>query len=123
MPSTLLDLRQPVCCVNFAHHYYKLIGSRFTTIRGETWPRRKGLIAGDLVQINVDGIKQGIAEVVDIQHTRLRDISLDVLQRDGDYPGGRIETKRDFLQLINSFRKWGAYEWQSLVSVITMEWK
>jgi hypothetical protein len=105
--------------IPFGHPYYKLEKSRFTTIRGKSWMKK--LKIGDEVTISTLNGKF-LAHVEFLQVSRIVDLSLEMLKMDAEYPGLVINTKTDFVNLINSLRSYymPVATLESQVTVITL---
>lgn len=88
--------------LKFRHNYYKLGKLQFTTIRGKSWMKK--LRAGMKVELDTLTGKR-LATVIKIELKIIREIPLDVLKLDGEYPGFEIDNHLAFVSLLNSFRQ------------------
>lgn len=103
----------------FRHRYHKLARLEFTTIRGKSWFKK--LKIGQEVTIeNPD--ENFRARVVGLGLMRLRDMSLEFLKQDAEYPGCTITALEHFINLLNSLRApfWTQAAPDSEMTVITL---
>jgi len=92
---------KPTDPIVFRHRYHKLAQPEFTTIRGKSQFKRRKV--GDRVTIATpDGLF--FAEIVALELKRVRDLPLEFLKADAEYPGCVIGRHEHFVNLLNSFR-------------------
>jgi hypothetical protein len=88
---------------NYSHPYYKLDEEEYTTIRG--------LDSLDDYELNqkIDAKRDyeiyHVAIIIKIESRKISSLSLEFLKKDCEYPGFEINSKQEFIDLINSFRK------------------
>jgi len=88
---------------NYSHPYYKLEEEEYTSVRG--------LDSLDYYELNqeIDAKRDyeiyHSATIVYIETLKIRFMSLEFLKKDCEYPGFEINSKEEFIDLINSFRK------------------
>ena len=108
--------------INFSKEYYKFDLERFTTIRG-TKGAYSRLGIGNDVQININSNIIGDARILNIMNMRIKDIGIYELKLDADCNGVDIRSYNDFIELINSHRRFHKIEDASAeVMVILLEW-
>ncbi len=103
----------------FHKRYHKLSQSEFTTIRGATAAARYKV--GNQVELILqEHIESplGVAEIVSVEQMSLREMSLELLKADGEYPGFVIHSNLDFMGLLNHFRRFNKLK--SLDDVLTV---
>jgi hypothetical protein len=87
--------------ITFRHRYDKLKLDEFTTIRGAAQFKR--LKIGQVVNVETpDGIF--CAKITNLQLKTTAEMEFDFLDADTSYPGFRINSRQDFVKLLNSFR-------------------
>lgn len=88
---------------NYSHSYYKLDQNEYTTIRG--------LDSLDYYEVNQEIKTKRDYEIVHsviitkIERRPINSLPLRFLKNDCEYPGFEINSKEEFIDLINSFRK------------------
>jgi len=107
--------------IYFSHDYYKFQYPQFTTIRGKTYPDTHKLKPRTLAQIVVLKKVLVLIRVKKIHYKTIRKIPLEILKKDAEYPGFTIQTQSDFVNLINTFRRFKKATLDSLVSIIYLE--
>ena len=90
--------------ITFNHPYFKFLNAEFTTIRGKT-KMKKFKDGEEIVVTYKDGhrIYYIDATVVKRELVKLKDLSLEFLQEDANCPKHKIDTRQDFIDLLNSF--------------------
>jgi hypothetical protein len=88
---------------NFSYRYDKFSDKEFTTIRGSS--AENDYKVGQIVDIKVNRKTIGKVEILKIERKRIKDIPLELLKKDGEYPDHKIHNHQDFIDLINSFRR------------------
>jgi len=94
---------RPTLELNFSHHYPKLDEMEFTTIRGKHHYRDHKLVPGMEVKICIQEQPYCDAVITQIQFKRIKDFSLEQLQKDGNFPGHPISSHGDFIRLLQTF--------------------
>lgn len=87
--------------INFKHYYLKLYFSEFTTVRGKY--QFGNFSVGESVNIYVNKILFCTAEITKKELKPLKDLSLEFMKLDGEWKDFKINTKQDFVDLLNSF--------------------
>ncbi len=103
--------------LKFSEEYFKLELDEFTTIRGKNYP----LFEGDVVEIVVKGAILFKAKVTGIYIRKIKDISLSLLQIDGEYPGYEIHSHDDFLKLLRRFWRYQKIDLETEVKIIFLK--
>ena len=105
--------------IAFRHRYYKLEQAEFTTIRGKGWMKK--LAVGDMVQVDVPG-GFWCATVTGLELRRVRDMPVEFLKADAEYPGCTLGTQQQFVNLLNSLRApyWAQVTLDSEMTIITL---
>lgn len=88
---------------NYSHYYNKLCNDEFTTIRGRS--AIGSYEVGQLVENRVEGACVAKAEILRIVQKRICDIEVSELCDDAAYDGYSIDSRQDFIDLLNSFRR------------------
>jgi len=111
--------------ITFRHRYYKLEKPEFTTIRGKG--KFKQLKIGQTVLVEMPGHsftgRVGFAATVQgLELRRVRDMAIEFLKADAEYPGCCISTHQQFVNLLNSFRapQWAQVTVDSEMTIITL---
>ncbi len=105
---------------NFSHNYYKFERPIFSTIRGTDACLQYKI--GQIVKIKINRRLIGTAKIVNKTQSAIRDISIDFLKMDAEYPGREINSHQDFCDLLNEFRRFNKLNVNSEVSVFFLEW-
>lgn len=87
--------------LNFKHLYYKLQLHEFPTVRGKYSYNKFSI--DELVEVRVDKKQFGTAILFGKEIVKLNDLSLEFMKLDGEYTGFVINTKQDYVDLLNSF--------------------
>ena len=103
--------------LRFKHPYYKLKSNIFPTCRGKSTLRKYS--PDTPVQI-IDPSGEYIAVIIDATWRRIEDLSLAFLKIDGNYPGHDIKDHHDFVDLLNSFRRFNKIK--SIEEEVTVLW-
>lgn len=88
--------------IKYSHDYYKMDWPTHTTIRGFNWSKKKEIYVGAIVKETFPS-KTNISEILDIWTEPIKNLSLEMLKEDGEYPGHPINSHQEFCDLINSF--------------------
>ena len=112
----------------FRHAYHKLGRPVFTTIRGKG--HFKKLKVGQRVLLECPSASSGgiwrgqaAALVTGLELRRVRELPLELLKADAEWPGNTIGEHQHFINLLNSFRApaWDRVTMDSELTVITLE--
>ena len=106
--------------IKFRHQYYKLALPQFTTIRGKAQFKR--LKIGDVQTVETpDGTFK--AKIVAMELKRVVQMDIPFLKADAEYPGFVINSRQDFVALLNSFRapSWTQVSLDSELTVIHLK--
>ncbi len=87
--------------INFTHDYYKLYDNEFTTIRGRSWFDKVKI--GEIVRISIHNEWMFSAQIFMKSISQIDLMHIDFLKKDAEYDLLKIDTKDQFLNLINSF--------------------
>ena len=88
---------------NFSEYYHKFDDDRFTTIRGTNSAADYGI--GQIVDIKVKRKIIGKARHYNYDRKCIKDIPLELLKKDAEYGDHQINSRQDFIDLINRFRR------------------
>lgn len=90
--------------INFAHEYHKLDDKEFTTIRGLSYlnkiPRE---VRSRVARIKVKREHRFNARILYTTKEQVKNLELKFLKKDAEYPGFILQSKEDFVDLVNSF--------------------
>ena len=105
--------------IPFLHRYHKLSQPVFTTIRGKTWLKK--FRVGEVAEV-VERHGNFTVTVEAAELRRVRDMPLQFLKDDAEYPGFVIRSAQDFIDLLNSFRapSWQQVDESSEMTVLTL---
>jgi len=106
--------------MNFSHTYYKLDHFIFPTVRSVNYLERHRLEVGDWDKLYIRGKKIGSIYIIGRENKAIKDMSLGFLQFDGNCPDFHINTKQDYINLLNSFlpKGWGHNNLNTIKSII-----
>jgi len=85
--------------INFKHEYYKLKQNIFPTLRGKSFKAKPG----EIVKITINRQFFCYALVQDTIILKITDIPLMALKYDGEYPDFHINSRQEFIDLLNNF--------------------
>ena len=108
----------------YAHLYDKFECACFSTIRGKDSIRHYKI--GQVVDNIVKGKSIGKSKIRQISQQRISDIKLSILVADGQCSDDDIfiKSKRDFVELLNSFRRFRKIkDGGEVVTIFYMEWR
>jgi len=88
---------------NYSHDYNKLYTSTYTTIRGIEAMEYYEL--NQIIEARLSYHKRHSAQIIEMETLFLDEMDLAFLKADTEYPGFVLNSKSDFIDLINSFRK------------------
>lgn len=91
---------------DFKHPYYKLYRERFTTIRSIRYAKQHKIMLGRIGWVSLQGKPLKLVKVIGMKDMRIIDMPLSLLKEDAEYPGFRIESHLDFVELLNSFSQY-----------------
>lgn len=105
--------------ISFRHPYFKLSKPEFTTVRGKGH-FKKLKVWQTIVCEKPGGKFKAVVKALELRH--LRDMSVDFLKADAEYPGCTITTREQFANLINSLRApfWSQVGLDTELTIITL---
>ena len=89
--------------INFSHFYHKLEDPKFPTVRGKNFCKNKKIVLLDKVNITVNRFYFCSTEIYDIEIQRIEDLPTAFLIYDGSSYEIEIESREQYIQLLNSF--------------------
>jgi hypothetical protein len=105
----------------FTHDYFKLNQDEFHTVRGKTFYEREKILPGSIVRVFIKGKFAFLAFVKMIEFKKMVELSLDFMKKDAEAPTIKIESREDYLKGLNSFRQYGLYDWDSVISIFHLK--
>lgn len=91
-----------ILVLRFAHPYYKLKSKVFPTTRGKTAIKKYPV---DMAVKIIEPAGEFYGVIIDVSLRKISSLSHSFLKLDGNYPNHDIKTHADFVDLLNSFRR------------------
>ena len=104
--------------INFSHKYNKLDDDVFTTIRGRT--KINQLKVDEVYDICIRKERIFTAKIVKLSLRKIKDMPIKLLKK--DIAPMQMKTHQDFIDLLNTFRRFNKIESENeLLTIITMK--
>ena len=109
--------------MHFSHDYFKLDFKIFPTVRSPKYVKKNKLFVGQIEEIYVKGNRKGFATLIAEEKRSIAHMSLAFLKYDSSSVQTSIETRQDYVDLLNSFIQYGSNRLTTIKSILWWRWE
>ncbi len=91
--------------INYSHKYYKLDSKKHTTVRSVNYCEKSGIKLGNSITETLDGKPYSLSVLTDVKIEKIENMTIKFLKEDAEYDGFILETRKQFVDLLNSFNE------------------